>query len=98
MKTFNTDNMVSEATAEIEKIAPKNSQIEIDVVEDPVGHFSTHIKLSTKTKTYFAKKDDMFLYRSFSKAIRAIKMQLQKKRASHIHDQVGLKKTKFSMP
>ncbi len=98
MKTFNTDSMVSEATAEIEKIAPKNSQIEIDVREDPVGHFSTHIKLSTKTKTYFAKKDDLFLYKSFSKAIRAIKMQLQKKRASRIHDQVGLKKTKFSMP
>ncbi len=98
MKTFNTDSMVSEATSEIEKIAPKNSQIEIDVVEDPVGHFSTHIKLVTKTKTYFAKKDDLFLYRSFSKAIRAIKMQLSKKRTSHIHDQVGLKKTKFSMP
>ena len=98
MKTFSTENMVSEATSEIEKIAPKNSQIEIDVREDPVGHFSTHIKLSTKTKTYFAKKDDTFLYRSFSKAIRAIKMQLQKKRVNHVHDQVGLKKTKFSMP
>lgn len=98
MKTFNTDSMVSEATSEIEKIAPKHSQIEIDVREDPVGHFSTHIKLSTKTKTYFAKKDDTFLYRSFSKALRAIKMQLAKKRVSHIHDQVGLKKTKFSMP
>ena len=98
MKTFNTDEMVSEATSEIEKFAPKNSHIEIDVREDPVGHFSTHIKLSTKTRTYFAKKDDSFLYRSFSKALRAMKMQLQKKRVSHIHDQVGLKKTKFSMP
>ena len=98
MKTFNTDEMVSEATSEIEKIAPKNSQIEIDVREDPIGHFSTHIKLSTKTKTYFAKKEDMFLYKSFSKAIRAIKTQLNKKRTSRMHDQIGLKKTKFSMP
>ena len=98
MKTFNTDEMVSEATSEIEKIAPRNSQIEIDVREDPVGHFSTHIKLSTKTKTYFAKKEDMFLYKSFSKAIRAIKVQLAKKRSNRMHDQIGLKKTKFSMP
>ena len=98
MKTFNTDSMVSEATSEIEKFAPKNSQVEIDVREDPVGHFSTQIKLSTKTKTYFAKKEDLFLYKSFSKAIRAIKAQLQKKRSNRAHNQVGLKRTKFSMP
>lgn len=90
--------MVQEATSEIEKIAPKNSHVEIDVREDPVGHFSTHIKLSTKTKTYFAKKEDTFLYRSFSKALRAIKMQIQKKRLNHVHNQVGLKKNKFSIP
>lgn len=98
MKTFNTEEMVQEATSEIEKIAPKNSHVEIDVREDPVGHFSTHIKLSTKTKTYFAKKEDTFLYRSFSKALRAIKMQIQKKRLNHVHNQVGLKKNKFSVP
>lgn len=98
MKTFNTAEMVQEATSEIEKIAPKNSHVEIDVREDPVGHFSTHIKLSTKTKTYFAKKEDTFLYRSFSKALRAIKMQIQKKRLNHVHNQVGLKKNKFSIP
>lgn len=98
MKSFNTEEMVNEAASEIEKIAPRNSQVEIDVKEDPAGHFSTNIKLKTKYRTYFVKKEDIFLYKSFSKAIRAIKVQLQKKRSNHMHDQVGLKKTKFSMP
>lgn len=83
MKTLNTEELVQGAKSEIEKFAPKNSHVEIDVKEDPVGNFSTHILLQTKTKTYFAKKDDMFLYRSFNKAIRAIKAQLPKKRYTH---------------
>ena len=93
MKPFNTEDMVNEATSEIEKIAPRNSHIEIDVKEDPAGHFSTNIKLQTKQRTYFAKKDDTFLYRSFSKAIRAIKAQVQKKRTNHVHQHVSLKNT-----
>lgn len=83
MKTFNTQGMVQEAISEIEKIAPKRSHIEIDVKEDPVGTFSTYIRLDTKTKTYFAKKADTFLYRSFSKALRALKSQIQKRRINH---------------
>ena len=98
MKPFNTEDLVQEAASEIQRIAPKNSTVDIDVVEDPAGHFSTHIKLITKTKTYFAKKDDMFLYKSFSKAIRAIKAQIAKKRINHIHKHVGIKRIKVSMP
>lgn len=91
MKPFNTEVMVSEAASEIERIAPRNSHVEIDVKEDPAGHFSTNIKLQTKYRTYFAKKEDAFLYKSFSKAIRAIKAQIQKKRVNHLHQQVSLK-------
>ena len=98
MKPFNTKDLVQEAASEIQRIAPKNSQVDIDVIEDPAGHFSTQIKLVTKTKTYFAKKEDMFLYKSFSKAIRATKAQIVKKRHNRMHKQVGLNKTKFSMP
>lgn len=83
MKSLNTQEMVEGAVSEIEKLAPKNSHIEIDVKEDPIGNFSTHILLHTKQHTYFAKKQDMFLYKSFNKAIRAIKAQLHKKRISH---------------
>ena len=93
MKPFNTEDMVQEAASEIQRIAPRNSQVEIDVKEDPAGHFSTYIKLKTKTKTYFAKKEDIFLYKSFSKAIRAIKSQVMKKRTSHLHAHVSLKNT-----
>ena len=98
MKSLNTKDLVQEAESEIQRIAPKNSLVDIDVIEDPVGHFSTHIKLVTKTKTYFAKKDDLFLYKSFSKALKAIKAQIAKKRNNRMHRQVGLNKTKFSMP
>jgi ribosome-associated translation inhibitor RaiA len=83
MKTFNTQEMVQEAVSEIQKIAPKHSHVEIDVKEDPIGNFTTHIRLDTKQRTYFAKKGDMFLYKSFSKALRAIKAQIQKRKINH---------------
>ncbi len=83
MKTLNTQELIQGAVDEIMKFAPKKSHVDIDVKEDPVGNFSTHILLHTKAKTYFAKKDDMFLYRSFNKAVRAIKAQVQKKRPTH---------------
>ena len=83
MKTLNTHEMVHEAVSEIERFAPKNSQVEVDVKEDPVGNFSTQIKIKTKTRVYFAKKEDLFLYKSFKKAMRAIKSQIQKKRVNH---------------
>ena len=98
MKSLNTKDLVQEAESEIQRIAPKNSLVDIDVIEDPAGHFSTHIKLVTKTKTYFAKKDDLFLYKSFAKALKAMKAQIAKKRNNRMHRQVGLNKTKFSMP
>jgi ribosome-associated translation inhibitor RaiA len=83
MKILNTQSMVQDAVSEIEKFAPKHSHVEIDVKEDPVGNFSTHIRVDTKEKTYFVKKDDIFLYRSFSKAVRALKAQIQKRRVNH---------------
>lgn len=81
--TLNANDMVQDAVSEIEKFAPKNSHVAVEVSEDPIGVFSTRIRVDTKQRTYFAKKNDMFLYRSFSKAIRALKAQLSKKRASH---------------
>jgi ribosome-associated translation inhibitor RaiA len=93
MKPFKREDMIQEATLEIEKFAPKNSEIEVDVKEDPVGHFSTNIKLKTKKRTFFAKKEGDYFYASFSKALRAIKMQLQKKRVNHVHAHIGLKNT-----
>jgi ribosome-associated translation inhibitor RaiA len=91
MKPFNREDMVQEATLEIEKFAPRNSHIEVDVKEDPVGHFSTNIKLQTKNRTFFAKKEDIYFYKSFSKALRALKNQLAKKRFNHVHQHVSLK-------
>lgn len=83
MNTLKTQDMVQEAISEIEKFAPKKSHVAVDVLEDPIGVYSTRIRVDTKEHTYFAKKNDMFLYRSFSKAIRALKAQLKKRRIGH---------------
>lgn len=77
MKRLSHQTLVEEAVNELEKFAPKNSAIEVDIKEEG-GHYFTKIKLRTKKKTYFAKKEDMFFYKSFNKALKAIKAQLYK--------------------
>jgi hypothetical protein len=83
MKNLNEKEMRAEAVLEIEKIAPKHSEVEIDVEESRRGVFSTHIRLITKQKIYFAKKEDSFLNKSFYKAMRAIKAQVKKNKTAH---------------
>ncbi len=80
MKHLANQTLVADAVHELEKFAPKNSAIEVDVKEE-AGHFYTMIKLKTKKRTYLAKKEDLFLYKSFNKAMKAIKSQLHKNRA-----------------
>lgn len=80
MKRLTNQNLVEDAVLELEKFAPKNSAIEVDVKEE-AGHFKTQIKLKTRNRTYFAKKEDLFFYKSFNKALKAIKSQLHKARA-----------------
>lgn len=80
MKRLSHQTLVEDAVMELEKIAPRNSAIEVDVKEEG-GHYFTKIKLRTKNKTYFAKKEDLFFYKSFSKALKAIKSQLHKARS-----------------
>ena len=83
MKNLREKEMMEEAVHEIEKIAPRHAEVEIEVQENPRGCFSTHIKLITKQKIYFAKKEDSFLNRSFYKAMRAIKAQVKKNKMDH---------------
>lgn len=83
MNNLNSKEMIQDAVKEVEKFVPKHSHVEIDVKEDPIGVYSTGIRVHTKEKTYFAKKEDMFLYRSFSKAIRALKAQFIKRKVQH---------------
>jgi len=83
MKTLRSKEMVDEAVSEIERMAPKNSHVEIDVKEEPVGHFSTLIKLKAWNKTYIVKKEDMFFTKVLNKAVKALKAKLQKKKVSH---------------
>lgn len=83
MKNLNTHEMINSAISEIEKFAPKRSHVEIEVKEDPVGNFITLIRIHAKEKLYIAKKEDMYLYKSFTKAMRAIKAQVEKRRGHH---------------
>lgn len=96
MKNFNSKEMVNEAVLDLKKIAPKDSHVEIDVREDPVGNYQTNIKLTTKVKTYFAKKEDAFVYGSFAKALKAIKTQLRRGKNTRIHFKKGLKDLEMS--
>ena len=93
MKKYNSQDLVDDAVLEIQKIAPRDSHVEIEVVEDPVGHFKTNIKLTTKMKTYFSKKEDSFVYGSFSKALKAMKSQLRRGKVSRMKYQASLKNT-----
>jgi len=83
MKNLAEKVMLAEAVQEIEKIAPRHSEVDIDIEENRRGIFCTHIRLITKQKTYFAKKEDSFLNKSFYKAIRAIKAQVKKNKVDH---------------
>ncbi len=83
MKNIIEKEMRDEAIEEIVKIAPKHAEVEIDVEETRKGIFCTHIKLITKQKIYFAKKEDSFLNKSFYKAMRAIKTQVKKNKTDH---------------
>lgn len=83
MKSFNSHEMVNGAISEIEKFVPSKSHVEIEVKEDPIGNFKTLIKVKTKNKIYIAKKEDMYLYKSFTKAMRAIKAQVEKRNKHH---------------
>lgn len=91
MKNYSPAEMVEDVRSEIARIAPRNSEIDVLITEDPVGHFSTNLKIQTRTHTYFAKKEDDFLYKSLSKALRALKQQIGKKRFNHLHQTVSLR-------
>lgn len=90
MKNLADQALVEEAIHEIEKVAPMHSEVEVDVEQSRRGIFSTHIRLITKQKIYFAKKEDTFLNKSFYKAMRAIKSQVKKNKVDHHAEKYSL--------
>ncbi len=84
MKRLSSEQLIEDAVIELQKVAPKNSSIEANVREDK-GHYFTQIKLATKEKVLFVKKEDLFLYKSFNKAVKAIKSQLLKRKMVFKH-------------
>jgi ribosome-associated translation inhibitor RaiA len=89
MRSDKANRLVEYGVEEVEKIVPENSFIEIDVKEDPIGHFSSLIKVNAPNRDFFVKKEADSMYESFHKALRAIRMQIAKKK---IHHHAGLRK------
>lgn len=83
MRINKANEMMDYGYDELEKIAPKNSVIELDVKEDPQGHFSSLVKIKANNKFFIVKKEADSMYESFHKAIRALKAQLAKNKINH---------------
>lgn len=83
MRSDKAGKLVDYGLEEVEKIAPNNSQIEVDVKEDPVGHFQSLIKVKAPHKMFFVKKEGDSMYESFHKALRALRGQISKKKITH---------------
>ena len=83
MRSEKALRMVDFGVHEIERVAPENSQIELDVREDSSGEFYAQIKVKAKSKVYFVKKHSKSMYDSFHKAMRALKAQLAKNKDHH---------------
>lgn len=83
MRMDKVNRLVNFGIGEIEKIAPDNAQIEVDVKEGPVGHFKAMLVVKANRKVFFAKKEGDSIYESFHKAMRALKSQLSKEKKFH---------------
>ena len=83
MRSDKANRMVDYGISELERVAPNNAEIEVDVKEDPVGHYSALIKVKANHKVYFIKKEADSMYDSFHKAVRALKVQLSKHKNNH---------------
>jgi ribosome-associated translation inhibitor RaiA len=75
--------MVDYGLSEISRIAPFNSDVELDVKEDAKGHFYSFIKVKVNRKIFIAKKEGNNMYESFHKALKALKVQLAKNKINH---------------
>lgn len=83
MRMDKAQRLVDFGMEEIERIAPANSQIEVDVKEDSSGHFWSLLKVRVNHKEFFVKKEGNSMYESFHKAMRALKSQLSKNKNFH---------------
>lgn len=89
MRSDKAYRMVDYGMSELEKIAPNDAKIELDVREDSSGEFYAQIQVKVKNKVYFVKKHSRSMYDSFHKAMRALRAQLAKNKVHNHH--IGLK-------
>jgi ribosome-associated translation inhibitor RaiA len=75
------------ALNELQRIAPANAEVKVEVRENPDGHCFAQLKVLANHKVFFAKKEGDSLYESFHKAMKAIKAQLiREKKNFRMHE------------
>jgi ribosome-associated translation inhibitor RaiA len=86
MRKDKANRLVNFAINELQRIAPANAEIKVDVKERD-GHFVAQLKVHANHKIFFAKKIGDDMYDSFHKAMKAMKAQLIKeKKILKAHD------------
>lgn len=88
MNAEKKNRLIEYGLQEVEKIAPENSQIEVEVKEGPIGHFYSLIKIKLPHKMLFVKKEGESMYESFHKALRALRSQLARKKDNHHNESI----------
>jgi ribosome-associated translation inhibitor RaiA len=83
MRNVKLDRMINYGVEEIERVAPFNSMVELDVKEVARGHFFAFIKVKVNHKLYIARKEGKDMYEGFHKALKALKAQLAKNKVNH---------------
>lgn len=86
MRKDKANRLVNFAMNELQRIAPANAKIKVDVREHD-GHFVAQLKIFANHKVFFAKKVGDDMYDCFHKAMKAMKAQLVKeKKILKAHD------------
>lgn len=80
MRKDKANRLVNFALNELQRIAPANAEVKVDVREDANGRYFAQLKVLANHKVFFAKKEGESMYDSFHKAMKAVKAQLLKEK------------------
>lgn len=80
MRKDKANRLVNFALNELQRIAPANAEVKVDVRENANGRYFAQLKVLANHKVFFAKKEGESMYDCFHKAMKAVKAQLVKEK------------------
>lgn len=80
MRRDKANRLVNFGLNELQRIAPANAEVKVDVRENADGHYMAELKVLANHKVFFAKKEGESMYECFHKAMKALKAQLLKEK------------------